>query len=701
MFPSRNRRRPVTSMCSSNSRPRGGMTTLDLAGNRGQAYHRNPPAAVRSRWWRRATTCVIIVIGVMFLRAPMAATEPVDPATVPQSLRQYVPNSAEWLASPWMTSSSCSDHGGDWSIYVTSLIKDLPDLLAFFQPEFAGTNDAEAGPRKEFLLQKFRDMPANVAVPAGYCVEAVKKWATPDSQFQPFGFEWGNATISEHGVGLRPGCGQVRPDSLAPCRGFYISCDGATSQQEEQACQVWNIFSDEYVKQIHSITTQAYTQHPVTLRCDHDCDPVPDVIMDVIEAPVDMVQDFINWAAKKGMEQVVSFIVSGAFHLWGVFTRIAVEYSTPNLSGNSFASVYNLVAGIALALAFLGWLLSLATSWKRGHLQYALFGGIKAVVGVTLAGVGAILMVQLANECTTALISASGGLTRQADFTTSLLKANPLVAILAGLLIGVSLIFSIIFLVISSALVLMWALFGSIAAAGQVHSVSAGWLWKWAGRGTALAWAPFFMVAVMLLAQVMLLPLDPGDDPVRQVVDVGQGVALCLLLMLCPWLLWELVDFVGDRVGGPAASGGTASRAASTGTRRGSSMTGSAVKTAVTTMASTAAEIGRGWKEAGQGRTGGSGGSGSTSTPRPETNRDPRAGGPTSGASPELGQVPGQVTSLGSGGGSDGIPPATAPANLGRVVAGSQPSAPHPAAPTRGSSQPSTASSPTQPPPPP
>lgn len=648
---------------------------------------------VRRGLVRRVGLFLAVLIGLMLMQGSSAVADPVDPATVPANLRQYVPDSAEWQASPWMTSEACRDRGGDWSTYVAYLIQDFPALLEFFQPEFAGT-DGNAASRKELLERGYRDLAKHLRVPSGYCVDQVKTWAKPNPQFQPFGFEWGNVDPKgDHGVHPVSNCSEVKPGDVAPCRGFYLSCDGAITQQDDQRCQEWNAFSDDYVTRINTILHKAYNQYGVlvdgsdqTTTC-FGC-----------KSPAEVAQEFLNWIAKEGMEQIVSFIVAGVTKLWDVFMRIAVDYSSPNVGGVAFASVYNLIAGTALALAFLGWLLTLATSWKRGHLQFSLFGGLKAAVGVTLAGVGAILMVQLADDCTKALVSAGGDIAEQADFTTSLVKANPLVAILAGILIAVSLIFSIIFLVISSALVLMWALFGSIAAAGQVHQASSGWLWKWAARLTALAWAKFFMVGVMLLSQALLLPLDAGEDPVRQVIDVVQGLALCLVLVLCPWLLWELVDFVGDRVGGPAASGGTASRAASTGTRRGSSMTGSAVKTAVTSMASTAAEIGRGWKEAGQGRTGGSGGSGSTSTPRPETNRDPRASSPTSGASPQSGQVPGQVTSLGSGGGTDEIPAPKPPANLGRVVAGSQPSVPRPASPARGSSESTTATSPPPPP---
>jgi hypothetical protein len=624
---------------------------------------------------RRGLAVWLAVLMLSLLGAGTAVADPVDAAEVPANLRQYVPDSAEWMSSPWMTAEPCRDRGGDWATYAAYLIKDFPELLKFFQPDFAG-HDGNAPARENLLVRGYRDLATNLTVPTGYCVDQVKTWAKPNPSYQPWGFEWGNVdTMGDHGVRPWSNCSTDNPDAVAPCRGFYLACDGAITQQEDQRCQAWNTFSDDYVQRMNTLLRKAYTQYGILVDGS-------DQTKIVIKSPGEVAQEFLNWIAKKGMEQVVSFIVSGVTKLWGVFMRIAVDYSSPQVTGVAFASVYNLVAGVALALAFLGWLVTLASSWRRGHLQFSLFGGIKAAAGVTLAGVGAILMLQLADDCTKALISAGGDIAQQADFTTSLAKANPLVAILAGALAAISLIFSIIFLAISPALVLMWALLGSLAAAGQVHAASAGWVWKWSGRLTALAWAKFVMVAEMLLAQALLLPLDPGEDPVEQVVDVGQGLTLCVLLFLCPWLLWELVDFVSDRIGGAAASGGVAGRAASTGSQRGAAFAGGAAGTAIRTMAANAREFGRSLAE-GRGDQS-DGGNSTAQAPRPEAGTQPgaRAANPqqhtTNGTPRPQDTAKKPPISVRSGGeGSDGMPDVPPPANLGRVVA----SAPHRPAP--------------------
>ncbi|MGW5049739.1 hypothetical protein [Actinokineospora sp. NPDC004072] len=568
-------------------------------------------------WWIAA----LAVLGVLLGQQPAAAQPAAE--TVPAHLRHYVLDSAEWHQSPWMTHPGCRDHGGNFSTYAASMIIDLPALLEHFQPNFAGT-DRSAGQRKEYLLGRFAELPSAVSVPTGYCVDHLRQWAKPDPGYKPFGFEWGNLTWwDDHSHGVRPfGCtvpGQPPSEALGPCRGFYISCAGTTTQQDHTRCESWNAFSDRFVTLMNTAIGDAYQDYPVDGAC-------VDCVTTEVMSPGEIAQTFLDWVAKKGMEQVVAFIVFGVTKLWATFTDIALDYSTPNVSGVAFASVYNLIAGVALALAFLGWLITLATSWRRGRLQFTLFGGIKAAVGVTLAGVGAILMLQLADDATRSLVAAGGDISRQADFTASLAKVNPLVAVLAGVLIAICLIFSIIFLVLHGPLVLMWTLFGSIAAAGQVHEASAGWLYRWASRLTALAWAKFVMVGVMLLAQALLLPLDAGEDVVRQVVDVIQGLALAGLMATSPYLLMELVDFVSDRIGGAHASGGPAATTAGKVARSAAGTVGGATSTAVHTMIAAGASIAekttrgdsKGHQQTDRGRPG--------STSKPEPAPTPTAG---------------------------------------------------------------------------
>jgi hypothetical protein len=622
--------------------------------------------ASRRPLWQRLGVLAMILF---FLALSQPANADTQVTQIPDNLRQYVAGTPEFVTSPWMTSPTCEQQGGDWSIYTQHVIQDMPALLAFFQPDFGGQDGA--GPQRGAeIIKGYKALAAQLTVPGGYCVDTIKQWAGTDTKAQPFQFDWGGQGIHNNG--------SICTDSVgadnAYCGGFYVSCKGAATQQASQQCQSWDAFSDSYVTGIGAAKEKADADYPGYGQ---------GTVITVPKSPSEIVSGIVNWITEDGMQQVVDFILDGVTNLWASFLQIAIEYTSPDISGAGFAAVYNLVAGIALAVGFLGWIVSLASSWKQGRLAFSLLGGVKAAVGVTLAGVGAILMLDLADQCTDSLALAGGNIGDQHDFTTSLVKANPLIGVIVGILMGLMLLFAIIFLVIHSGLVLMWTLMGSIAAAGQVHPASSDWLRKWASRLMALCWAKFVMVAVMLSAIALELPITNGEDTVQQIVDIVQGLVLAALLFSTPALLWELIDFVGDRVGGSghSRSTGMAGAGAMKGGQlagRGLAAGGSAVSSAVGSMMSAAADIGRtmrdGFQEGLHG-SGSSGGGGNGMPPRAEDTGDlagidqqPNAGQQgqqSSGGGGAVRPPAGPAGTSSSGGGGNGMPP---PANRGRVV---------------------------------
>lgn len=633
--------------------------------------------ASRSRLMRaqrslcRRLILLILVMGVVSVSTPTVAvaqpTDQKDLSQLPDNLRKYVVDSAGWYTSPWMTSPTCKDKGGDWSVYVHSVISDTPDLLMFFLPDFGGSAP-EDQPRKKALLDGYRDLGSRLTPPPGFCVDDMRQWAGSDPTGKPFGFLWGDDVDHNYTHCRFANASQIGTDR-APCYGFYVSCAGAEPIAADKArCDSWNSFSDDYVQQVLAMQNRVFVANPATAY---------GVTHTEVMSPEEAVGKLVDWVAKKGMEQLVAFVVENIVKLWGVFVTIAVDYSSPTLQGKGFTDVYNLVGGIVLALAFLGFLITLITSYKRGYLQYSLLGAVKAVIGVPLAAVGAILMLQLADECTISLAQAGGDLTKQADWTASMTKVNPFVAVISGTFLCVFLLVALVFLVAIGPLVMMWTLFGSVAAAGQVHPATSGWLVKWAARITALCWTKFFMIAIMLLVIALFLPLNGGDSDIRQVIDVLQGIILGGSLVATPYLLWELVDFVGERVGG-AASGGSATQlaAAAPGT------TGNAIRSAVGGMMSGAANVADKLRRKNSDTTGPSG-----TTPQPQPSQ-PRstdvatsaatAGGTTPSATtpgPQTQQNnPGDQASTPAGVPDQATPPAQLsapkpPANRGRVVA--------------------------------
>jgi hypothetical protein len=664
---------------------------------------------------RRLVAYVVLALGFLLGGAPLAAAQPEDWRPVPPELSYYVVDSVEWQQSPWMTSQACADKGGDFSVYTKHMIRDLPALLAHWQPDFAG-RDAGEPPRRELLLQGFRAIATDITIPDRYCVDAVRSWTKPNTGFRPFGFEWGVPDDPDRkipGYGCADGTKPAQ-DRIGACRGFYLSCAGATLKPDKQRCQRWNTFADEYSSRMTAVIKDAYQKHPALSKACEDFWDESCPIQTEVMSPGEIAEKFLNWVAKEGMEQLVSFVVSGVTKLWDVFASIAGDAEEtgpsraypsanadttgpsnpllPDLTGRGFTDIYNLVAGVALALGFLLWLGTVATGWRRGHLQYSAFGAIKGIAGVTLAAVGAVLMLQLAGECTAALLAAGGGI-EQKDFTDSLMRANPLVALLAGLVMAVCLVFGIIFLTVHGALVLCWALFGSVAAIGQVNPASADWLPRWASRGTAFVWSPFAMIAVMLLAKNLFLPVA-ADDESSHVINVVLGTVMVALMVLSPYLLWELIDFVSGRAGA-GASGGTATQWAGRGATRAAQAARTAGGRAVGSMLTAGAEVMRHRQQptpaaaagtAGTGRSS-TGGKPAMTTPAPASDAASTATTATSSGRPGTGR-PATTTRAGAS------TPRPA-ANRGRVVAGTRS---RPTPPPAATGTPATPSTPPTPP---
>src|SRR5262249_20778885 len=82
---------------------------------------------------RYVVAMLVGLLGMCSLAWPFPATAvPSDAINLPQSLQQYLPGSPAWAASPWVTSPSCRDKGGDFSVWVANVIADIPQFAAVF-----------------------------------------------------------------------------------------------------------------------------------------------------------------------------------------------------------------------------------------------------------------------------------------------------------------------------------------------------------------------------------------------------------------------------------------------------------------------------------------------------------------------------------------------------------------------------------------
>jgi hypothetical protein len=200
-----------------------------------------------------------------------AARAPRDLSTLPTELQKYVPGSAAWVSSPWMTSPTCQAKGGDWSVWVSNTIADIPRLLPVFYTDlFADTSVEQDRLRNLAVAAGFQQLSAEFAttVPAGYCVDEVAAWAGPNPAYVPFGFAWGlthrtpysctDGRASEHAtdadnrwVGAERGA----------CEGFFVACDKARDAQRAR-CEEWNAFSVRFTERGRALRDAAISRYP-------------------------------------------------------------------------------------------------------------------------------------------------------------------------------------------------------------------------------------------------------------------------------------------------------------------------------------------------------------------------------------------------------------------------------------------------------
>lgn len=541
---------------------------------------RLPSTTARSRF-TRAVAVLLLVIGLLTTSAVPAGAVPsldenADTAAVsawPADLQQLVNGTQAFSTAPWFTQGDCKDRGGDVAGYINTFfareaafrresMKDLqqkaPDLIDDETIAEAGAEDAV-----------FPNGNTAYNMPADTCAADLKAWTTPDDT-SPWGFTWvqrpdptslqamrdAPATVG----GADPADATDAVDPLTVCSGddqasylcsraFWVNCEVAPAADKTR-CLAWNTAVQRHLNGLNHWSNQNTSL----------LDRVGKFLTVVGGAMVwlhggwvisamgwlfDKLGEVIDWAAAKGMDQLVGFAISGAVWLWGKVISFLIDQFTPNLLGGGFVDLYNLISGIMMGLAFLTWLAGLTMAWKRGRLAGSIVGAVKAVVGIQIVGIIAWMMLELANQATKALIDAYGSKVAASKFALRIAQLYSPVALIVAILLIFALIGTAIVLAFQAPAVIGHALFGTVAAAGQANQGTSHWLQKWFIRLLSLAWCKFFMVGMTLLAIDLVLPSaqNAAQSLGQQFFSVLLGLALMIMLPTTPWLLSGLMSF--------------------------------------------------------------------------------------------------------------------------------------------------------------
>ena len=527
--------------------------------------------------------------------APPAISGEADSiADWPTDLQAIVAGTAAFQKGPWYTDPQCQGHGGNVGIYINYYLQHEKAFML----QLAQSDTAAGGAAKQFLDQatkagEFDTWPgkdyARFTMPTrGACADTLKQWATPDPT-SVWGFKWADTPDdtsmdqmrkiqNSTGDDLDPANVHLWSDTdtntaYVKARAFYLNCpapDTSASSPggglEVQMCEGWN-----QEVQTLMIGTDTWKQAQVGLwdkvglffkMVGFGAFATPIWVMSAMgEVPKlvgKAIHDAVDYAAKSGMDAIVAFLTSGVVWLWGVFTKWMVNFTTPDLTAGGFVLIYGTIAGIFQGIAFLLWLAALAVAWRRNKMMPTIMAGFKANLGMQFVGMGAFLMVMLARECTKLLITDYTTQIQSSKFAVDLVAINPVVALLVAFFGVLGLLVALIMLIFQVPLIYIHVLFAPVAVAGQAHEATSDWFRKWLFRLLSLAWTPFFMVGISIVAQTEVMPLAATSQQNlgQQMMTVLSGLLLMVLLPTTPWLLSGAMSFTvghasaaADRIG--------------------------------------------------------------------------------------------------------------------------------------------------------
>jgi len=513
------------------------------------------------RWGR--TLLLGLLVGVAgVVAAPVAQTAPVAQAApvrylagLPAGLQKYVPGSAAWQSSPWMTSPTCRGSGADFSVWAATVIADTPQLLAFFQASSFGPEvAAQDRPRSEAILAGYRALASGtgMAVPSGYCVDDLRRWAGADPAMRPFGFPWGVTVGDGHRSGYF--CTDREPGTPAEaelnrwfgaeramCDGFYVRCANA-QEVEKSRCEAWNAFSDSYIRGVEQLRSRAIAEYPASGQAQTHTR---------LRTPEEMLQDVAgDWFQEMTVNilQAATSVMAEAMTFW---TR--TDHSSL-VSSPAIATVHRLLryVGIVVLIGSMMWQ-AMVMMYRRkldplvgtatGLLSFAGWSTLAGSLAVLLDSAGVALADQVFAE-TSGKFSTTMAMALQANVET----APGAVFFLSIIVFFLACVQWVLGFFRMGAVVILLGLV-PMAAAGQLNESTKPWLRK------VLSWCLSLILYKPIAAIVFAIGFTlMSEGTTLSTVLVGMAV-LALAVVAMPTML-RFFDWGGQRLVGSGGGGG-------------------------------------------------------------------------------------------------------------------------------------------------
>jgi hypothetical protein len=438
-------------------------------------------------------------------------------------------------------------------------------LMAFFQARMFGADVPEADkPRSEAILAGYRALAIELrpAVPTGYCVADLRRWAGSDPAMKPFGFPWGVTEGDGHQTMYY--CTDRSPDATAesernrwlgaeraPCDGFYVDC-GNAQEVEKQRCAAWNAFSDRYVRGVEQLRAKAIAEHPASGTADTEFE---------LKTPEELLREITgNWFLELtlAISQGAIRLMAEAMTFWTRADR------TSMLSSPAIPEIQGLLRYVGIALLAGGMVWQGAKMMYRRKLDPLVSTGMGLLSYVgwsTLGGTLAILLneagVALANHVLDESLDQFS-LRMRAAMLANIVSVPAAVFLLSLLLFFLSCVLWVLGFFQMGALVILLSLI-STAAAGQLTERTKPWLPKVAGW--CLSLILYQPIAAIIFAIGFTL-MGEGTD----LATVLVGMAVVALAVVSLPTMTRFFDWGGQQLvtsngggGGAMAVGAAAS----------------------------------------------------------------------------------------------------------------------------------------------
>ncbi|MFL6126384.1 hypothetical protein [Actinophytocola sp.] len=556
-----------------------------------------------------------LVVGVLSLMSvSLAGAAPKDVGEIPAPLQKYLPGSPGWDSSPWMTSPACRDKGGDFSAWAAAVIVDTPELLKVFNADIFGPDAPKEGKaRSDAILAGYQQLATDLQgqIPAGYCVDDVKRWAGEDPKMRPFGFAWGmvdttifSCTDTEPGVKESEYRNKWVGAERAPCDGFSVSCKHAGADQKR--CDAWNEFSADYTDRVYTLRATAINDHPASQQGEVDTR---------IKSPEELAGDIADSAFGKlatAIAKGAATFLAEAMTFWTRTDRSSMLKS-PAIKSIQDSLWYVAVVLLVGSVMWQGILLLFKR--KPDPLVNAGMGLLSFIGWSTLGGTVAVVLYEAGLALTTQVLDES--IDKFATAMGTAMMANvvvsaPIIFFLAIILFLLACIQWFLGFFRMGALVILLALI-PLAAAGQINESTKPWLPKVAGWSLALI---CYQPVSGLVFAIGFTLIGDGTD----ISTVLTGMATLGLAVMSMPTLHRFFDWGGRSFASGGGGGG------------GPMVVGAAASALGGSFAQYMDRSGPGGRGGGGGQAGGGGGPGGGAPPVAGANfGDVPGGGPGSG----------------------------------------------------------------------